>query len=168
MTGATAFQIAASSGGINQEQRRIFLSLYPNRAGWISKFALESWTTPSVPRWLSDGMILRAISGDIEITYGAKAGKTSKFAVLDIDAGSPYSNAYALLGLRKNLAIAGLAPIVYQSSENGGWHLYIFFNAEEESEELQHLLKQWLKLTGYEIKQGVLVTSRIVWQCLAN
>jgi hypothetical protein len=156
VTGATAFSKSASVGGINQDQRQKFLSSYPNRAGWISKYALENWTTPSVPRWLSDGMLLRAISGDIEITYGARAGKKSKFAVLDIDAGSPYHNAQALLELRKNLAIAYMVPIVYQSSESGGWHLYIFFNAEEDSEELQHLLKQWLKLIGYEIKQGVL------------
>ena len=156
MTGATAFSKSASVGGINQDQRQKFLSSYPNRAGWISKYALKNWTTPSVPHWLSDGMILRAISGDIEITYGARAGKKSKFAILDIDAGSPYHNAQALLRLRKDLAIAGLVPIVYQSSESGGWHLYIFFNAEEDSEELQHLLEQWLKLTGYEVKQGVL------------
>jgi hypothetical protein len=83
--------LITTSGESNQDRRQKFLSLYPNRAGWISKFALE--TTPSVPRWLSDGMILRAVSTDIEITYGAKAGRTSKFAVLDINAGSPYHSA---------------------------------------------------------------------------
>lgn len=156
MTGATAFSKSASVGGINQVQRQKFLSRYSNRTHWISKKPDEDWTTPSVPRRLSDGMILRAISDEIDITYGARAGEKSNFAVLDIDAGSPYHNTQALIELRKNLAIAYMVPIVYQSSESGGWHLYIFFNAEEDSEELQHLLKQWLKLTGYEIKQGVL------------
>ncbi len=156
MTGATAFQKATTSGGINQSAQEIFLSRYPNRTVWISKKLDGKWTTPTIPRWLSDEMILRAVGCEIDNTYGARAGEKSNFAVLDIDAGSPYHSPQALLELRKNLAIAYMVPIVYQSSESGGWHLYIPFNAEEDSEELQHLLKQWLKLTGYEIKQGVL------------
>lgn len=80
----------------------------------------------------------------------------TRHAVLDIDAESRYYNAAELQKLQAFLAAVGLYAITYQSSDSGGWHLYLPFEEWAESDEVNRLLKTWLKTLGYEIVSGQL------------
>ena len=88
---------------------------------WFS--ANESWA-------LTDTEILKAIAlAHPKYLIGTRAGRASRFAVLDIDAGSRYHNRESIDQIRRTLSDAGLShTVIYQSSNSGGWHLYIFFN----------------------------------------
>ncbi len=101
-------------------------------------------------------MISRGISGEVEIIYGARWAQESRHAVLDIDTGSKYHSAQELDRLRQNLVSVGLRPIIYQSSESGGWHVYLFFDCWHSCDELQQTLKTWLQANDYEVQNGVL------------
>ncbi|MBI1270858.1 hypothetical protein GC174_10530 [bacterium] len=87
---------------------------------------------------------------------GCYFGEQTRFAVLDVDQGSRYHNPAELHELTNKLASVGIAVTPYQSSDSGGWHLYLFFDDWAESAEVSKTLKTWLKLEGYEIKGGVL------------
>ena len=87
---------------------------------------------------------------------GCYFGEQTRFAVLDVDQGSRYHNRAELHELTNKLSSVGIAVTPYQSSDSGGWHLYLFFDDWAESAEVSKTLKTWLKLEGYEIKGGVL------------
>jgi hypothetical protein len=46
--------------------------------------------------------------------------------------------------------------VPYQSSERGGWHLYLFFDRDVLSKEVETTIKDYLRVRGYEIKGGTL------------
>ena len=86
---------------------------------------------------------------------GCHWGQQTRFAVLDIDVGSQYHNAEKLAKLTNALAAVGLSTNLYQSSDSGGWHVYIPF-AEWADSESRTDTKAWLKALGYEMKGGQL------------
>lgn len=134
-----------------------FLSLYPNRIQAILRpRGCKKWTTISKHWPLPDETILAAIAGQEPSLYGLRWAEQTRFAVLDVDAGSKYHNAQELGKLQEQLAAVGLTATPYRSSESGGWHLYIFFDDWAECSEVENTIKAWLKLLRYEIKGGTL------------
>ena len=87
---------------------------------------------------------------------GCYFGELTRFTVLDVDQGSKYHSPAELMELTGKLARFGLTVTPYQSSDSGGWHLYLFFDDWADSEEVSQTLRKWLRLEGYEIKGGVL------------
>jgi hypothetical protein len=162
VTGVSALAVIPSDCGIKdkfsaQEMQSIFCSLFPRRDILICKLPNQDrwrkWTGP-----LEDHQILGVIAdgGRGGILRGCYWDEQTHHAVLDIDAGSKYHSAQELAELQQKLAAVGLTATPYRSSENGGWHLYIFFDDWAECSEVENTIKAWLKLQGYEIKSGTL------------
>jgi len=106
---------------------------------------------------LADDTILGAAGLETDTIWGCRWGDQTRFAVLDIDATSQYHNELGLARLRHLLSSVGLhSPQNYQSSDSGGWHLYLSFSSWVDSEALHKALKQWLAAEGLAIKQGQL------------
>ncbi len=157
MTGALAFQQAAVSGQINQDQRQEFLSLYPNRIqGILRPPGCQSWTTVSKHWPIEDKTIYGAIADKETNLWGLRWAEQTRFAVLDIDKNSKYHNIQELEQLQKVLVEIRLAATLYQSSESTGWHLYIPFVDWMNSKDVEKTLKDWLKTKGYDIRCGQL------------
>ncbi len=156
MTGATAFQSAAVSGQTTQFQRQRFLSLYPRRDAFIWKtYDQERWQKATGP--LMDAQISGVVSNEGRGLFrGCYWSYKTRHSVLDLDIGSRYRNEHELKKLQANLSAVGLYVIPYQSSDSGGWHLYLPFQDWAESDEVNQVLKTWLKLLGYEITSGQL------------
>lgn len=107
---------------------------------------------------MTDSEILKSIAcANTNHFIGSRPGRASRYAVLDIDAGSRYHN---LASLKKIQALLGQAGIdetsLYRSSASGGWHLYIFFDAPISSADLRNQLYQLFKLHDFEIAKGTL------------
>ncbi len=156
MTGAIAFQKATRSGSITEIQRQAFLSLFPRRDAFIWKtYEQERWQKATGP--LLDTQILGVVSNEGRGLFrGCYWSHKTRHAVLDIDIDSRYRNAAELQKLQALLAAVGLYVITYQSSDSGGWHLYLSFDEWVESDEVNQTLKIWLKSLGYEITSGQL------------
>jgi hypothetical protein len=133
-----------------------FLALFPRRDCFIWKsFGEKNWRKSKSK--LYDHQIIGVIENDGRGMYrGCYWAEQTHHAVLDIDAGSKYHSAQELAELQEKLAAVGLTATPYRSSESGGWHLYIFFDAWAERSEVENSLKAWLKFQGYEIKSGTL------------
>lgn len=139
---------------ICDDPRQIFLSLYPNRARSILKWPARDWVT--VGR-LSDETLLSALSLNEKTFWGCRWGKVSRFIVLDVDKKSQYHNQMGLARLKHLLASVALSkPVLYQSSDSGGWHIYVFFTEPIDRFVTENLLKQWLFAEGIEIRKGQL------------
>jgi hypothetical protein len=135
-----------------------FLSLF-HRYGYIYKpLSGGSWFSAKDEWRLTDTEILKSVACKHSRYFlGARSGKTTRFAVLDIDQRSRLHNRAALDSLIKVLLDAGLSePMLYRSSDSGGWHLYIFFDEPVPSKEVHRVLTQLLKSNGYAIQQGTL------------
>lgn len=77
--------------------------------------------------------------------------------MLDIDANSQYHNRDSVRKIQSLLADAGLKEsVIYQSSDSGGWHIYISFDEPISSRDLRKQLVSFLKLHSFEIAQGTL------------
>lgn len=88
---------------------------------------------------------------------GCRVGKSTRFAVIDIDANSKYHNKRELHRLLKALSETGLAaPAIYRSSSSGGWHIYLFFDEPMNSVDLRRQLVDFLRLKTFDIKTGTL------------
>ncbi len=131
-------------------------SLYPRRSGTI-------WKHEGQKRWmqwrkpLSDAQIVGAMADDWHAIYrGCHWDENTRFAVIDIDQGSKYHRLESLNDLAALFGEIGLQITAYQSSDSGGWHLYIFLDNWESSAEVEQSIKGWLKSNGYEIKSGTL------------
>ena len=153
MTGASALALSPPCVGIKDK----FCALYPNRAQAILRPpGCKSWTTISKHWPLPDETILAAVAGQERSVYGLRWGDQTRFAVLDVDAGGRYHSAQELQKLLEILAGVSLTATVYQSSNSGGWHVYLFFSQWETSNEVQETLRAWLMGNGYEIRGGQL------------
>lgn len=117
--------------------------------GWLS--ASDDWK-------LTDSEILKAIAGVHPKYYlGTRAGKASKYAVLDIDAGSRYHSKDGISKITALLEKAGISEYnLYRSSYSGGWHLYIFFDAPVSSRDLYKQFLQLFRLHDFEVAKGTL------------
>jgi hypothetical protein len=133
------------------------LALYPNRIqGILRPPGCKSWTTLSKHWPIPDETIRSAVAGEEAGVWGLRWDKQTKFAVLDIDQGSKYHSLLELQKLQAKLAAVELKAMTYQSSESGGWHLYLFWQDWADCKELQETLKAWLYSHGYEIRNGTL------------
>lgn len=109
-------------------------------------------------RWaLTDSEILKAVACVHNKYLGTRPGRASRFAVLDIDVNSQYHNTESVQQIQALLSNAGLSEsIVYQSSDSGGWHIYISFTEPISSRDLRKQLVNLLKHHNYQIAQGTL------------
>lgn len=135
-----------------------FVSLF-QRFGYIYKpLSGGSWYSAD-ERWkLTDSEILKAIAcAHPKFYLGCRSSKTTRFAVLDIDANSHYHNQRSLDRLLQVLSQAGLGKSsLYRSSYSGGWHLYLFFDESVNSAELRRRLIALLTLHDFDIAKGKL------------
>ena len=135
-----------------------FLSLF-HRYGYIYKPLSGGYWLSANEQWkLTDSEILKALAcAHPHYIHGARSGKLSRFAVLDIDAKSKYHNQQALDQLRHVLCDAGIKEtVVYRSSHSDGWHLYIFFDEPLLSTDLREQLVALLQLNGFKLAKGTL------------
>ena len=110
-------------------------------------------------RWkLPDSEILKAIAcAHPKFFIGCRAGKSARFAVLDIDQKSRYHNKQSLDKLLHALSEAGLPKSsLYRSSYSGGWHLYLFFDEPINSADLRKQLIKLLTLNDFQVGKGQL------------
>ena len=130
--------------------------LFPERQPSICKNLNQKRWRP----WnqaLSDSQILGVMSNEGRGLYrGCHFGRETRHGVIDIDINSKYHNAQELAEIRARFAAVGLELTSYQSSESGGWHLYFFFSSFVLSQEVETIIKRWLKVQGYELAGGTL------------
>src|SRR5690606_3622375 len=106
---------------------------------------------------LSDETIWAAVNLYDDTIWGCRWGEHTRFVVLDVDETSEYHNELGLARLRHVLASVGLTRLqLHQSSETGGWHIYLFFADWVNAQALHACLKDWLKQEGFEIRAGQL------------
>lgn len=135
-----------------------FLALF-HRYGYIYKpVAGGSWLSANDQWKLTDTEILKAAAcAHPKHILGARSGKCTRFAVLDIDASSKYHNVKSLDTIRAALAAGGIKEtVVYRSSYSDGWHLYIFFDELIGSADLRQQLVSLLHLNGFVLSKGTL------------
>lgn len=107
--------------------------------------------------YLSDATILSAISLQEKTFWGCRWGQQTQFFVLDVDSESQYHNQMGLARLKHLLASVGLSKsILYQSSNSGGWHIYVSFGESVDRFLVESTLKQWLIAEEIEIEKGQL------------
>ena len=130
--------------------------LFPERQPSICKNQNQKRWRPWSPA-LSDSQILGVMSNEGRGLYrGCHFGRETRHGVIDIDINSKYHNAHELAKIRARFAAVGLELTPYQSSESGGWHLYFFFSSFVLSQEVETIIKRWLKVQGYELAGGTL------------
>ncbi len=135
-----------------------FLSLF-HRFSYIYKpLTGGSWLSAEEKWSLTDTEILKAIAcAHPRFFLGCRAGRATRFGVLDIDANSRYHDPTQLKKIQDALAAAGIKKtVLYRSSRSGGWHLYIFFGEPISSRDLQNQLAGLLSLNGFKIAKGTL------------
>ncbi|MBX9686283.1 MAG: hypothetical protein K2X27_06245 [Candidatus Obscuribacterales bacterium] len=136
-----------------------YLALFKHRYGYIRKpFNGNGWVSAPEKWRLTDTEILKAAACVHPHSYlGARFGKSTRFAVLDIDAQSKYHSKRELRRLIDAVVDAGLMPpSIYRSSHSGGWHLYLFFDEPISSVELRRELFNLLSFHGFKIGKGQL------------
>ncbi|MBX9571401.1 MAG: hypothetical protein K2X77_21070 [Candidatus Obscuribacterales bacterium] len=141
-----------------QEIAAQFLNLF-HRYGYIYKPLPDGTWFSADEKWkLTDSEILKAVAGvHPKFILGSRAGKTTRFAVIDIDNGSKYHNRTYLEKLLQLLANAGLERnALYRSSYSGGWHLYLFFEEPINSADLRKQLLKLLVLNDFLVAKGQL------------
>jgi len=151
-----AFAVAPMLSSLS-DLKQHFLALFPRRTDAI-------WKKSQNKRWftnkredLSDAEILAAIDGAHSYFIGCRFAPKTRFAVLDIDTGSPYYNQLSLIRLRRSLERVGIGrTCLYQSSDSGGWHLWMFFDNWVDSAATNKLLSSWLKHDGFALGSGIL------------
>jgi len=135
-----------------------FLELF-HRYSYIYKpLSGGSWYSADDKWKLPDSEILKAIACvHPKFFIGCRAGKATRFAVLDIDQKSRYHNKQSLDKLLHALSDAGLPKSsLYRSSDSGGWHLYLFFEDPISSADLRAQLIKLLTLNDFQVGKGQL------------
>jgi len=140
------------------EAATTFLDLFHRNAYICRPLAGGGWFSAKEDWKLTDTEILKAIACVHPKFYlGTRAGKASKYAVLDIDAGSKYHNKEGYDKIVSLLEKAGIEEHnLYRSSHSGGWHIYIFFDAPVSSRDLYRQLQQLFTLHDFEVAKGQL------------
>jgi hypothetical protein len=141
-----------------EEYLAAFLGLFHRYAYIYKPLSGGSWSSANENWRLSDTEIIKAISGAHSKFYiGTRAGRKTRYAVLDIDINSKYHNLLKLTKLLEVLSAAGLKRwSLFRSSFSGGWHLYIFFDEPINSGELRRQLVKLLTLNDFEVGKGTL------------
>ncbi len=93
-----------------------------------------------------------------EKTIGLRFGKTTRYCVIDIDAGSRYHLNKSLTNWRSLFealeSIGIYSTVVVRSSESGGYHIYAFFARPIPSFPLACLLREAFWENGIEVSPG--------------
>jgi len=135
-----------------------FLGLF-HRYDYICKpISGGSWFSAESTWKLTDAEILKAVAcAHPRYFLGCRAGKSTRFAVLDIDVGSRHHNKQSLQKLLKVLSDANLPhSSLFRSSTSGGWHLYLFFDEPVNSATLREQLAKLLVLHDFQVTKGQL------------
>jgi len=135
-----------------------FIELFYRYAYIYRPLSGGTWSSANENWKLSATEMIKAIACAHEKFYiGTRAGKTTRYAVLDIDAKSKYHNKKWLDKLLLVLAKAGITrSSLYRSSFSGGWHLYIFFDEPINSNDLRRQLVKLLSLNDFDVAKGTL------------
>ena len=92
--------------------------------------------------------------------FGVRFGKTTRYALLDIDSGSPYHpqrDPQAIARLVAALEPLGItAYVACTSSYSGGLHLYFPFQTAQSSQRLAHAIKTQIHHAGFTLVPGQL------------
>jgi hypothetical protein len=124
----------------------------------------EGWKTLKFP--LNTDQIFQGWQ-DGDRLIGLGFGKTTHYALIDIDAGSSYHSEEGLKDIRWALETIGInETILITSSRSGGWHLYFGFSRPVQTFGLSCLLHQTMEAAGLTIAKGVLeiFPNRKGWQ----
>ena len=136
-----------------------FLTLWPHRHDFLYA---EHPAPNDKPNWktesrhpLSDRLILQGAH-----LYGVRFGRDTRYAMLDIDAGSPYhpaADALALDRIRGALEPLGLVEsVVCTSSASRGLHVYFPCDRSLRSWELALAVTTLLENAGFKVSPGLL------------
>lgn len=140
-------------------KRQLFLELF-NRWSYIQKPITGDGEWQSAPEtWeLKPSELFKAIAGlHPRYILGTRAPDDTWFAILDVDKRSPYHSAAGLEKIYKTLEQAGIdQPCLYQSSDSGGWHIYIFFKGPINTRQLRDSLFKLFKCSGFQVERGSL------------
>lgn len=132
-----------------------FLSLFPWRHNYIYRYPTDGHWSTATKFSLSDTDILKSICGQTDRIVGTRFAWDSRLAILDIDTGGRYHTRKAIKGIQKALKSAGITrSVVYQSSNSGGYHVYITFNRPLKSAQLNWGLTQTLLDAGFKPEPG--------------
>jgi len=139
-----------------QEQK--FASIFGNYGWqWILKNDAFNWLTQK--RYAIKPKQLIDLWRDVTQFVGVRFGKTTNYAVIDIDAGSRYHTDRGLRAIKAALESIGLVrSILIQSSNSGGWHLYFPLPESVNSFNLACTIRytseeQGLKIQGGQLEQ---------------
>ena len=147
----------ATGFGSVTERDNPFLALWPHRFDYL----FASHPNPGEkPNWqtesrhpLHDRLILQG--SDL---YGVRFGPKTRYAMLDIDAGSPYNPRRDPLAIKRICAaLESLGLIEYiaiTSSRNGGIHVYFPFDLELPSLQIAIAIATLLENAGFKIMAG--------------
>jgi hypothetical protein len=135
-----------------------FLALFHRYSYILKPISGGSWFSANDSWQLTDTEILKAIAcAHPRYFIGARAGRATRYAVLDIDSGSKYHNQKSLGLIRRALSDGGITKsALFRSSYSDGWHLYMFFDEPVSSKDLRNQLVQLLKLKGFVLAKGIL------------
>jgi hypothetical protein len=90
-----------------------------------------------------------------EQLIGIRFGKTTRYAIIDIDKNSNYRNQEAIKRVKEALEGIGIVrTIIIQSSYSGGYHIVITFETEIETFGLACAIEQTLKKADIKIRPG--------------
>ena len=140
-----------------QEADNAFLDLWPHRYDYLyaphpDPGAKPDWHTQS-SHPLADRLLLQG-----SYLYGVRFGSTTRYGLLDIDAGSPYHprrDPLALARITAALEPLGLVEhLCITSSDSGGLHLYFPFSEALSSWRLAIALSALLENAGFKIFPG--------------
>lgn len=148
------------------DERQLFLDVFCANKGWdyIYKPLDDSWSWKTGQgkngeHWqLRPSEIFKAIACQHSRFYfGMRSALHTKFAAFDIDKNSQYHNKQALHRMLEILTDAGLERhALYQSSDSGGWYLYIYFDDPHPTREVRSALVKLFTAHGFQIKRGQL------------
>ena len=147
----------ATGFGSVTERDNPFLALWPHRFDYL--FAPHpnpgdkpDWQTES-RHPLNDRLILQG-----SYLYGVRMGPKTRYAMLDLDAGSPYHPRRDPLAIKRICAaLESLGLVEYiaiTSSRNGGIHIYFPFDLELPSWQIAIAVAALLENAGFKIMAG--------------
>ncbi|HEY9879656.1 MAG TPA: hypothetical protein V6D29_14455, partial [Leptolyngbyaceae cyanobacterium] len=101
--------------------------------------------------------VLWSLWQDANTLVGVRFGRTTSYALLDLDKGSCYCTPNAIAQLRGALETIGITrTLLLRSSWSGGLHLYIPLPEAVKTFNLAVALQECLKTQGFQLKSGQL------------
>jgi len=94
---------------------------------------------------------------DANTLIGVRFKSQTYYALIDIDAGSPYCNVWAIAQIRISLETIGITrTLLLRSSHSNGLHLYVPLPETVKTFDLAVALEECLTTQGFEIKNSTL------------